>query len=57
MNETTTVALSLPVEAVQLVLAGLNQLPHGQVAGLYQHIVQETNRQIEPPKETNDAND
>lgn len=52
MNEQQNITLSLPVEAVQVVMAGLEQLPLGRAIGLYQHIAGETQRQIAEAQKT-----
>lgn len=41
------ISLALPIEAVQIVLAGLGKLPLETSLGVHQHIVGETQRQIQ----------
>ena len=41
------IALSLPVQAIEVVLAGLGKLPLETSIGVHQHIVSETQRQLQ----------
>lgn len=45
-QQSPTINLALPIEAVQLIQAGLEQLPLGRSFGLYNHINAETQRQL-----------
>jgi len=42
-----TISLALPVQAIEVVLAGLGKLPLETSIGVHQHIVGETQRQIQ----------
>lgn len=48
MNVQTMLNLKLSADDVNKVLAGLNQLPHGQVADLFQNIRIQTVAQLAP---------
>lgn len=48
MNEQEqTVVLSLPMQAVNVVMAGLGKLPLEVALGVHQHIATEVNRQMQ----------
>ena len=62
MENQQTIALALPVQAIEVVLAGLGKLPLETSIGVHQHIVSETQRQLQEaqakaatPKEAADA--
>jgi len=45
------IVLNLTLETVQLILAGLNQLPHGQVSELFADIKNQTVMQLAKTEE------
>ena len=63
MNEQAqTVVLSLPLQAIEIIMAGLGKLPLETSLGVHQHITNEVNRQLQEaaakaatPKEAKDA--
>ncbi|MFM7011744.1 MAG: hypothetical protein ACKO0Z_20840 [Betaproteobacteria bacterium] len=63
MNEQVqTVVLSLPLQAVEVIMAGLGKLPLETSLAVHQHIANEVNRQLQEaqakaatPKEVQDA--
>ena len=47
MENQQTISLALPVQAIDIVLAGLGKLPLETSIGVHQHIVGETQRQLQ----------
>ena len=47
MNEEQTVVLSLPLQAINTIMAGLGKLPLEVSIGVHQHIASEVNRQMQ----------
>ena len=47
MNEQETVVLSLPLQAINTIMAGLGKLPLEAALGVHQHIASEVNRQLQ----------